>query len=120
MPITLVLGASENSERYSYKAIHKLRAAQYDVVAIGNKKGKLLDVTFRKNDWSNLPPIDTITLYIGPRHQEAVYENILQVKPRRVIFNPGTENDELKALLAEHNIIAQEACTLVLLSVGNY
>lgn len=120
MITTLVLGASENTERYSNKAIHKLRAANIKVIAIGNKEGQVLDVPIVKNDWQNLPIIDTITLYIGPQHQVALYDKILAVAPRRVIFNPGTENIELAEILTENNIIAQEACTLVLLSLNKY
>ncbi|WKW45641.1 CoA-binding protein [Myroides sp. JBRI-B21084] len=117
--ITLVLGASENTERYSNKAIKKLLNHNHNVKAIGNKIGEVNGVTINKglvafND------IDTVTLYLNPTNQKPYYDYILSLKPRRVIFNPGTENDELQHKLNEAGIAFEEACTLVLLSTNQY
>lgn len=116
---TLVIGASENPARYSYLAVHKLIAHQHPVVAIGRKKGVIgkIPIETAHQIFAN---VDTITLYINPFHQKEYYDYILSLHPKRIIFNPGTENDELASLAVQHNIKAEEACTLVLLSTGQY
>lgn len=117
--VTLVLGASENTERYSNKAIKKLLNHNYQVKAIGNKVGEVNGVPINKGlvDFND---IDTVTLYLNPTNQKPYYDYILNLKPRRVIFNPGTENDELQHKLDEAGITFEEACTLVLLSTNQY
>ena len=97
----LVIGASENTERYSNKAIRMLRKYHFDVVAIGNKAGKVEDVSFG---------ID----------KSAYYDYVLSLNPKRIIFNPGTENDALIDLAKAQNIECLEACTLVMLSTGQF
>ncbi|WP_299579371.1 CoA-binding protein [uncultured Sunxiuqinia sp.] len=116
---TLVIGASENPDRYSHKAIKALRNNGHPVVAIAPRAGKVEDVEF---DTSKKPysEIDTVTLYVGPRHQPDYYDYLFELNPRRVIFNPGTENQELIQKLEHKGIEAEEACTLVLLSIGAY
>ena len=116
---TLVLGASDNPARYSYLAINKLRRHQHPVVAIGRKKGKVLDVDI---DTEKKPQetVDTVTLYLNPTHQKEYYDYILSLHPKRIIFNPGAENDELYKLAKTNGIQPMEACTLVLLSTGQY
>lgn len=116
---TLVLGASEKRERYSNKAIRMLLQNGHPIVAIGNKKGHVetIPIETEKIFWDN---IDTITLYLGILHQKEYYDYILNLKPKRIIFNPGTENDELQNLAEQNGIECLEACTLVLLSIGNY
>jgi len=116
---TLVLGASENPDRYSNMAIRRLRAKGYPVIAIGNRIGQVLDVTIIKEQ-RPLDGIDTVTLYLNPKNQESYYDYILSLKPQRIIFNPGTENIALEHLAHEKGIQVQEACTLVLLSTGQY
>ena len=116
---TLVIGASENTERYSYKAIVQLLKHKHLVEAISIKKGSVQGVAFHTN-LPALPSIDTVTLYVGPKHQAAYYDYVIALKPRRVIFNPGTENPEFSALLQQQDIISLEACTLVMLSIGVY
>ena len=116
---TLVLGASDNPSRYSYLAIQRLRDHGHPVVAIGKKIARVADVDIEKEK-KDLDHIDTITLYLNPLHQQDYYDYILSLKPERIIFNPGAENDELADLAAKHNIKAVEACTLVLLSTGQY
>jgi|SRR5690606_14075227 predicted CoA-binding protein len=116
---TLILGASENPSRYSYLALKKLRASGIPVVAIGKKEGRVEDVEITKQKLS-LEGIDTVTLYLNPQHQKEYYEYIISLKPKRIIFNPGTENPELEKLARENNIQPLEACTLVMLSTGQY
>jgi len=118
---TLVLGASENPDRYSNIAIRMLREYQFNTIAIGNKVGKVLDVpiiTLHNVDTN--PSVHTITLYLNPKNQEKYYSFILNLKPKRVIFNPGTENEEFMTELEENKIEVLEACTLVLLRTQQY
>ena len=116
---TLVIGGSENPERYSNKAIKKLRKFGHEVVSIGTKKGKVEDVPIQLEK-SNFSDIHTVTMYVGPKHQPEYYDYILSLKPKRVLFNPGTENLEFEGLLKANNIAYEEACTLVLLSIDQY
>ncbi len=116
---TLVLGASVNTERYSNKAIYKLRANNIKVFALGAKKGTVLDVTIEVEK-TPFKDVDTVTLYLNPTRQKEYYEYIIGLKPTRVIFNPGTENSEFEKLLKEKNIETEVACTLVLLSINQY
>ncbi len=116
---TLVLGASDNPSRYSYLAIRRLRSHGHPVVAVGRRNTKVEDVLIgtAKEPFDN---IDTITLYLNPLHQQEYYNYILSLHPRRIIFNPGAENDELAKLAGEKGIQTMEACTLVLLSTNQY
>lgn len=116
---TLVLGASDNPSRYSYLAVKRLREHGYPVVAIGSKSTRVGDVPVEKvtTPWND---IDTVTLYLNPVRQEAYYDYILSLNPRRIIFNPGTENPELERLATEQGIDTIEACTLVMLSTNQY
>ena len=119
MKKTLVIGASENPERYSNKAIRALLSHNHPVVALGLKKGSVEGVSFHteKEQFEN---IDTVTMYIGPRNQPEYYSYIIGLKPRRVIFNPGTENPEFIAQLKSAGIYPEIACTLVLLATEQY
>jgi predicted CoA-binding protein len=116
---TLVLGASENSSRYSNIAIKRLLNKGIEVKAIGMRVGNVEGVKIEdyKKDFSD---IDTVTLYLSAKNQVEYYNYILGLKPRRVIFNPGTENRELEELLTKNNIAFENACTLVLLSLNQY
>jgi predicted CoA-binding protein len=116
---TLVLGASENPSRYSFLAINSLRKHQHPVAAIGRRKGRVLDVDIT-TDKKPIEPVDTITLYLNPLNQKEYYDYILSLRPKRIIFNPGTENRELYDLAKNNGIQPLEACTLVLLSTGQY
>ena len=116
---TLVLGASTNPERYAYKAIEKLRLYKHPVVAIGLKKGTVADVEIEMMG-EKKEEIDTITLYVGPQNQPVYYDYILHTQPRRIIFNPGTENFELITMAEKQGISCLEACTLVLLATNQY
>ncbi|WP_299668671.1 CoA-binding protein [uncultured Polaribacter sp.] len=116
---TLVIGASLNENRYSNRAIKKLKASKIDVVAIGLKKGIVANVTIdtEKIAYEN---IDTVTLYLNPKRQEEYYNYIMSLNPKRVIFNPGTENVNFVKLLKENHIESEFACTLVLLETNQY
>jgi len=116
---TLVLGASDNPSRYSFLAIHKLRQYGHPVVAIGRKNTRVADISVTKEKES-FDEIDTVTLYLNPRNQREYYDYILSLQPRRIIFNPGTENDELIEKAREKGILTTEACTLVMLSTNQY
>ncbi|MEZ4854404.1 CoA-binding protein [Flavobacterium sp.] len=116
---TLVLGATTNKDRYAYKAIHNLVGKSHQVVAIGAKKGMALDVPI-ETEKIHFLGIDTVTLYLNPERQKEYYEYIISLQPRRVIFNPGTENPEFYSILKENNIEVEVACTLVLLATNQY
>jgi len=116
---TLVLGATNNPARYAYLAANRLVAAGHEIVNIGIKNGEVAGVSIQRAT-DIQPDIHTITLYIGPQRQPQYYDYISQTKPKRIIFNPGTENPELKALASQQGIEVVEACTLVLLSTGQY
>ena len=116
---TLVLGASDNPSRYSYLAIQRLKNYGHPVVAIGRKKTMVSDVPV-DTEQKEMKDIDTVTLYLNPHNQKQYYDYILSLKPKRVIFNPGAENDELADLARKNNIEPLEACTLVMLSTGRY
>jgi predicted CoA-binding protein len=116
---TLVLGASENPERYANKAILSLAKHGHEVVGIGAKKGMVQGVEIFSES-IDFKDIDTITIYLSVSNQEKYYDYIFSLKPRRIIFNPGAENPVLADLARKKGIEVLEACTLVLLSIGNY
>lgn len=118
-PRTLLIGASTNPERYAFKAARSLRQHGHEIILLGIKAGQIDEQPILTGR-PVLSDIDTVTLYVGPQHQADWYDYVLTLKPRRVIFNPGTENAEFEALLLKNNIEANEACTLVLLSIGAY
>ena len=119
MKKTLIIGASNNPERYAYKAAERLLAHGHEIELLGLRPdvifGKTIDTERKTYDG-----LDTVTLYVGPQRQPEYYDYVLSLKPKRVIFNPGTENDEFETLLKENGIEAEEACTLVLLGTGQY
>ena len=119
MKKTLVIGASTKPSRYAYRAIHRLVDKGHPVVAIGLREGTVAGVmiTSEKKAFEN---VDTVTLYIGPRHQPEYYDYIVSLKPKRVIFNPGTLNPEFSKILNEANIEVIIDCTLVLLGANEY
>ena len=116
---TLVLGASDNPARYSYLAIQRLRRHEHPVVAIGRKNTQVADVPIG-NEQKPFENIDTVTFYLNPAHQKEYYDYIISLHPRRIIFNPGAENEELAEIAIENNIKPMEACTLVLLATNQY
>lgn len=119
MKKTLVLGASLNPSRYSNMAIHRLRSQNIEVVAFGLREGIVKDVVISKEK-KYYDQLDSVTLYLNPKNQREYYDYIISLHPTRVIFNPGTENQELIDLLEENGIEAEIACTLVLLSTNQF
>jgi len=113
------MGASENPERYSNKAILSLLRKGKEVIALGKTGGSVQGVQIRKEP-EQRDDVDTVTLYLNPTHQKPYYDYILSLKPRRIIFNPGAENEELEKLAFQNDIEILEACTLVMLSTGQY
>ncbi len=116
---TLILGATPNPERYAYLAANRLVNHGHPIINVGIKAGEVAGVPIEQPEIIH-PDIDTLTLYIGPANQAAYYDYILKTKPKRIIFNPGTENPELESLAKENGIETTEACTLVMLSTGQY
>lgn len=116
---TLILGASTNPSRYAYMAANKLVNYGHEIVPVGIKKGEVAGKAIQ-NDLSISDNIDTVTMYLGTQNQSGYYDFILETKPNRVIFNPGTWNPELIEKLEENQIEAVDACTLVMLSAGTY
>lgn len=116
---TLVMGASTDPGRYAYKAIKMLQRYGHPVVAIGKKEDNLDGVKIEK-EHVPFEDVDTVTLYLNPMNQKQYYDYIVDVNPKRVIFNPGTENPELYTLLEENSIDIEVGCTLVMLSVNHY
>ncbi len=119
MKKTLIIGASSNPERYSYKAAEKLLENGHPIVMLGKQNDSIFGQTINTNP-EKFDDIDTVTLYIRADHQVKYYDYIVSLQPKRVIFNPGTENDELINILEKNNIGFEKACTLVLLSTQNY
>lgn len=116
---TLIIGASPNPGRYAHLAAHRLVKAGHEIVNVGIKKGEVAGVPIQPAG-DPLFDIHTITLYVGPGTQSQYYDYIVNTNPRRIIFNPSTENPELEALAENHGIDIVRACTLVLLSTGQY
>ncbi len=116
---TLVLGASENPSRYSYLAVKKLVSNGHPVVAVGRRTGKIGEVSISKEPVAD-NDVDTVTLYLNPTNQIPYYDYILSLHPKRIIFNPGTENNELVEKARKQGIQTEEACTLVMLSTSQY
>ena len=116
---TLVLGASTKPDRYAFKAINRLVDKGHSVVAIGQNVGEVAGISIKTK---NIPlkNIDTVTLYLNPIRQRDYYNYILETKPKRVVFNPGTENPEFYQLLKANGIEVEIACTLVLLATNQY
>ena len=114
---TLVIGASEKPHRYSNKAIRLLRRFGHPVKAFGLRPGKVEDVEI-ETGFPGFKDIHTVTMYIGPARQPQFYDYILGLSPKRIIFNPGTENDEFEEKAEKKGIEVVENCTLVMLQSG--
>ena len=116
---TLVLGATTKPERAAFKAIGMLVERGHSVLALGQNMGEVAGINI-KTKAIPLKNIDTVTLYINPTRQKEYYNYIVDAKPKRVLFNPGTENPEFYQLLELNNIKVEVACTLVLLTLNKY
>jgi predicted CoA-binding protein len=118
---TVIIGATTNPSRYAYIAAGMLTEYNHEIIPVGIKKGEVYGKSIL--DINQRPPVsqvDTVTLYIGPQHQPEHFDYILSLKPKRVIFNPGTENPEFEKMIENTGAEALEACTLVLLRSGQY
>jgi predicted CoA-binding protein len=121
MKKTVVVGATTNPSRYAYMAAERLTQQQHEIVPIGIKKGEVFGKSILPiREHPKIVDVDTITMYIGPRHQPEYYSYLLDLKPKRMIFNPGTENNELMTMATAQGIEVVTGCTLVMLGVGNY
>ena len=116
---TLVLGASANPARYSFLAINRLREHNHPVIAVGKRPAQVADVQVQVKT-TEIPDLDTVSIYLNKDNQKNYYDYILSQHPRRVIFNPGAENPEFEMVLADKGVKVMEACTLVLLATGQY
>jgi predicted CoA-binding protein len=119
MKKTVVIGASDKPDRYAYKATIALQQHQHEVIPVGIREGNINGIQIIKGK-PTIENVDTVTLYVGPQNQPFWYDYILSLKPKRVVFNPGTENPEFESMLQKQNIEPLEACTLVMLSIGTY
>ncbi|WP_337043142.1 CoA-binding protein [Emticicia sp. 17c] len=116
---TLVIGASTDPSRYAFLAANRLLNHGHEIELIGRDQGKIGGNEIQTTK-PVLKDIDTVTLYISPKHQPEYYDYIVGLQPKRVIFNPGTENPEFETMLEQNQIEPLEACTLVMLSTGQY
>ena len=119
MKKTIVLGATPNPARYAYRATSRLQEEGHEVIPIGIRKGEIEGIKI-ENGTPQYEGVDTITLYLNPDNQKPYYDYIFSLKPKRIIFNPGTENFELIRLAKEKGIETEIGCTLVMLSINNY
>lgn len=119
MKKTLIIGASSNPDRYSYKAAEKLLNYGHDIELLGLRPDVIFGRTIDTEKKAYVG-LDTVTLYVGPKNQPEYYDYIASLMPERVIFNPGTENPEFEHYLSEKGIDVEVACTLVLLGIGKY
>jgi predicted CoA-binding protein len=119
MKNTLIIGATPNPSRYAYRAAHMLKSKGHSIVNIGIKTGDVAGVAIERPE-KIYDDVHTVTLYIGPALQDGYFDYIVETNPKRVIFNPGTENEKLEEVLKANGIESVEACTLVLLSTGQY
>ena len=121
MKKTVIIGATPNISRYAYVAAQRLTENKHEIVPVGIKKGELYGKTILPiKEHPVINNVHTITLYLGARHQPEYYEYLLSLKPTRIIFNPGTENEEFMAMARAQGIEVVSGCTLVMLGVGNY
>ena len=119
MKKTLVLGATPNPARYAYLAVIRLKLHGHEVVPVGIREGQIEGIEIQQGTPAE-EGVDTVTLYLNAQRQRDYYDYIFSLKPRRIIFNPGTENPELVKLATERDIETVEGCTLVMLSIGAY
>ncbi len=121
MKKTVIIGATPNISRYANLAAERLTENQYEIVPVGIKKGEVYGKTILPiKEHPVINDVHTITLYLGARHQPEYYNYLLSLNPTRIIFNPGTENEEFMAMARAQGIEVVTGCTLVMLSVGNY
>ena len=117
---TLVLGASPNPARYAYLATERLLRHGHEVILVGNRPGAIENQPILTETYAGRD-VDTVTLYLGPARQVDYYDYLVEeLRPRRIIFNPGTENAELRARAMAAGSETEDACTLVMVGAGTY
>lgn len=117
---TMVLGASSNPERYSFRAVRTLQCRNIPVIAVGLRDYDKDNLTIRKGKPADTGPIHTVTLYMNANNQKEYYDYILSLDPKRVIFNPGTTNPEFASILREKGIEVVDDCMLVMIQCGKF
>jgi len=121
MKKTVIIGATPNTARYAYAAAQRLTAYHHEIVPVGIKQGELFGQPILPiREYPIISDVDTITMYIGPRHQPEYYNYLLSLAPKRMIFNPGSENEEFMKMARDEGIEVVSGCTLVMLGVGIY
>lgn len=121
MKKTVVIGATPNPQRYAYLAVNMLKSYGHDTVPVGIKTGNISGISILDlKEKPEVKDVDTITLYLGPQNQPEWYDYILGLNPKRIIFNPGTENYEFERRANDQNIETVEGCTLVMLRSQSY
>lgn len=117
--VVIVLGASPKADRFSYKAVKSLIRHHHQVHAIGKRKGVIGDIVIH-TDQPDFPNVNTITMYLAPYHQGEIFDYVISLRPKRVIFNPGTESEELEDILKSYNVEVVHDCTLIMLATGRF
>ncbi len=121
MKKTVIIGSTTHPWKYAQQAASMLNAASHPFIPVGIREGEVFgEKILNIYDEPAIPEVDTITLYINPNKQKQWYNYLLSLKPKRIIFNPGTENQEFKLMAENEGIECLEACTLVMLSIGNF
>ncbi len=118
---TVIIGATTNKGRYAFMAAERLKGANIDFVPIGIKKGEVFGKSILPiREKPMVSDVHTVTMYIGSQNQHEWYNYILSLKPQRILFNPGTENEAFQNMARQQNVEVVEGCTLVMLGVGTY
>lgn len=118
---TVIIGATTNTNRYAYMAAERLDRANVEFVPVGIKKGSVLgNPILHIRDKPMIEDVHTITMYIGPQNQPEWYDYLLSLKPKRILFNPGTENRAFQEMARKNKVEVVEGCTLVMLGAGTY
>lgn len=118
---TVIIGSVPKPSRYAYKAANMLEENGFDFLPLGIQEGEVLGQKILQiNEKPQIEDVETLTLYINPKRQKDWYDYMISLQPKRIIFNPGTENQEFKMLAQKEGVECVEACTLVMLSTGVY
>jgi len=119
MKLVVVLGASPNPDRFSYKAVKQLLRHNHQVVAIGKRAGMIKDVPIQTGQPA-LTGVHTVLMYLAPYHQGEIFDYVISLRPKRVIFNPGTESSEFEEILESYNVDVVHDCSLVMMATGRF
>jgi hypothetical protein len=115
-----IIGASDNPERYSHKALLLLRRHGHEVIPVHPKLTEIEGIAVAPSLSAIAGQVDTVTMYVGPAISSGLQDSLIALRPGRVIFNPGAENAALAEALEKAGIACEEACTLVLLNSGQF